>query len=52
LITKDGFEALKNELDHLWRVKRPDTTQKVTWAASLGDRSENADYQYNKKLLR
>ncbi|XPE40263.1 hypothetical protein ACNKHK_21925 [Shigella flexneri] len=24
---------------------------KVTWAASLGDRSENADYQYNKKRL-
>lgn len=27
-------------------------TKKVTWAASLGDRSENADYQYNKKRLR
>eukprot|EP00659_Diplonema_papillatum_P006711 gene6711-10267_t len=40
------------ELDYLWREKRPDTTRKVTWAASLGDRSENADYQYNKKLLR
>ena len=24
----------------------------MTWAASLGDRSENADYQYNKQLLR
>jgi transcription elongation factor GreB len=52
IITKEGFEALKKELDYLWREKRPDTTQKVTWAASLGDRSENADYQYNKKLLR
>ncbi len=52
LITQEGFEALKNELDYLWREKRPDVTQKVTWAASLGDRSENADYQYNKKLLR
>ena len=52
IITKEGYEALKQELDYLWRVKRPDTTQKVTWAASLGDRSENADYQYNKKLLR
>ncbi len=52
IITKEGNEALKQELDYLWRVKRPDTTQKVTWAASLGDRSENADYQYNKKLLR
>jgi len=45
LITKEGLEKLKAELDHLWRVERPDTTQKVSWAASLGDRSENADYQ-------
>ncbi|ARU54459.1 transcription elongation factor GreB [Oleiphilus messinensis] len=52
LITRQGFDALKNELDELWRVKRPDITRKVTWAASNGDRSENADYQYNKKLLR
>ena len=52
IITKDGHVALKKELDYLWREKRPDITQKVTWAASLGDRSENADYQYNKKLLR
>lgn len=52
LVTREGFEQLKAELDHLWREKRPDVTKKVTWAASLGDRSENADYQYNKKLLR
>ena len=43
---------MKAELDHLWRVERPETTQKVSWAASLGDRSENADYHYNKKRLR
>lgn len=52
IITRAGHEALKGELDHLWRVYRPEITQKVAWAASLGDRSENADYQYNKKLLR
>ena len=52
IITRGGYDALKAELDHLWRVYRPEITQKVTWAASLGDRSENADYQYNKKLLR
>ncbi|WP_447591647.1 transcription elongation factor GreB [Aquipseudomonas campi] len=52
IITREGHDALKAELDQLWRVTRPDVTQKVTWAASLGDRSENADYQYNKKLLR
>jgi len=52
LVTREGFNKLKDELDNLWRVERPETTRKVTWAASLGDRSENADYQYNKKKLR
>ncbi|MBF8691646.1 transcription elongation factor GreB [Pseudomonas fulva] len=52
LITEAGYQALKDELDWLWRDERPEITRKVTWAASLGDRSENADYQYNKKRLR
>lgn len=52
LITEEGLAKLKSELDDLWRIERPEVTQKVTWAASLGDRSENADYQYNKKRLR
>ena len=52
LITREGYDKLKNELDFLWREERPEVTKKVTWAASLGDRSENADYQYNKKRLR
>lgn len=52
LITPEGMKMLKDELDHIWRKKRPEVTKKVSWAASLGDRSENADYQYNKKLLR
>ena len=46
LITREGFNKLKAELDYLWREERPEVTKKVTWAASLGDRSENADYQY------
>ena len=50
-ITPQGYELLKKELDYLWLEKRPDVTAKVSWAASLGDRSENADYQYNKRLL-
>ncbi len=52
LITKAGMLRLKDELNQLWRIERPDVTKKVSWAASLGDRSENADYQYNKKRLR
>lgn len=51
-ITPEGMERLKDELNHLWRVERPETTRKVSWAASLGDRSENADYHYNKRRLR
>lgn len=47
LITREGYESLKEELDYLWRVERREVTAKMTWAASLGDRSENADYQYN-----
>lgn len=52
MITPEGLEKLKEELEHLWRVERVETTKKVSWAASLGDRSENADYHYNKKRLR
>lgn len=52
LLTPKGFTKLNQELDFLWRKERPEVTKKVTWAASLGDRSENADYQYNKKRLR
>lgn len=52
LITREGYEKLQKELDQLWRVERPEITKKVAWAASLGDRSENADYKYNKQLLR
>ena len=52
LITRSGHDKLVAELQQLWHVERPEITQKVNWAASLGDRSENADYQYNKQILR
>ncbi|TVZ39852.1 transcription elongation factor GreB [Alteromonadaceae bacterium 2753L.S.0a.02] len=52
LITREGYQKLEKELDYLWRAERPEVTKKVSWAASLGDRSENADYIYNKKRLR
>ena len=52
LITHEGFTKLNKELDYLWREYRPEITQKVTWAASLGDRSDNADYKENKRILR
>lgn len=51
LITRDGFERLKAELDELWRVKRPEIVRALAAAAAEGDRSENAEYTYRKKQL-
>jgi transcription elongation factor GreB len=51
-ITPGGLQRLKDELRFLLTRERPAVTQVVAWAASNGDRSENADYQYNKRRLR
>ena len=51
-ITPEGARRLKEELDHLWRVLRPQVTQAVSEAAAQGDRSENAEYIYGKRQLR
>src|SRR3989338_8103165 len=51
-ITPQGARRLREELDYLWRVKRPQVTQSVSEAAAQGDRSENAEYIYGKKQLR
>jgi len=51
-ITPGGARALRDELNYLWREKRPEVTEKVSAAAALGDRSENADYIYGKRQLR
>ena len=51
-ITPDGFRRLKAEYAELFGIERPKIVEVVSWAASLGDRSENADYLYGKKRLR
>lgn len=51
-ITPQGFAALRAEYEELFSVERPKIVDTVSWAASLGDRSENADYLYGKKRLR
>ena len=51
-ITPQGFAALRAEYEELFAVERPQIVETVSWAASLGDRSENADYLYGKKRLR
>lgn len=51
-ITPKGIEKLKAEYHELLNVERPKVVEVVAWAASNGDRSENADYQYGKRRLR
>ena len=51
-MTPEGFARLKAELKQLVEVERPEVVRTVAWAASLGDRSENADYIYGKRRLR
>ena len=51
-ITPAGFEKLRQEYTELLNVERPKVVEVVAWAASNGDRSENADYQYGKRRLR
>jgi transcription elongation factor GreB len=51
-ITPDGLKRIRQEYEELFGVERPKVVEVVSWAASLGDRSENADYLYGKKRLR
>jgi len=51
-ITPEGFARVRAEYDELFGIERPKMVEVVSWAASLGDRSENADYLYGKKRLR
>lgn len=51
-ITPAGFEKLKSEYSQLLHGERPKLVETIAWAASNGDRSENADYIYGKRRLR
>ena len=51
-MTPAGAAALRAEVKRLWEEERPKVVDIVSWAAALGDRSENADYQYGKRRLR
>ena len=51
LVTRAGLQALQEELDTLWRVRRPAVVKALSAAAAEGDRSENAEYQYRKREL-
>ncbi len=51
-ITPEGYTRMLTEVDHLVNIRRPEVTRAVSEAAAMGDRSENAEYIYGKKLLR
>lgn len=51
-VTPAGYRRLRDELAQLWEVERPKLVETIAWAASNGDRSENADYLYGKRRLR
>ena len=51
LITRAGHTRLRQELDALWRNRRPNVVKALAAAAAEGDRSENAEYRYRKKQL-
>jgi transcription elongation factor GreB len=51
-ITPEGLKRIRQEYDELFAIERPKLVETVSWAASLGDRSENADYIYGKRRLR
>jgi transcription elongation factor GreB len=51
-ITPGGYRKLQEEFRHLKSKERPEVVEVVAWAASNGDRSENADYHYGKRRLR
>jgi transcription elongation factor GreB len=51
-ITPQGLKRIRAEYDELFGIERPKVVEIVSWAASLGDRSENADYIYGKRRLR
>lgn len=48
-ITKEGFDKLKNKLDHLIHIERPMISKAIGEAIALGDLSENAEYTYSKE---
>jgi transcription elongation factor GreB len=51
-ISPKGHQKLLSELEELLKTERPQITSLIQWAASNGDRSENADYLYGKRRLR
>lgn len=51
-LTREGADRMREEYQRLFHEERPKLVETIAWAASNGDRSENADYIYGKRRLR
>lgn len=51
-ITRNGYNKLKEQLDNLINVERPQISKTIGEAIELGDLSENAEYHYSKERQR
>lgn len=51
-ISPEGHRKIVEEYNWLLKTERPRITAEVTYAASLGDRSDNAEYRFGKQRLR
>lgn len=49
ILTKDGYEKLKKELDHLENISREEIAERIKVAISFGDLSENSEYEDAKR---
>lgn len=49
LITEEGLEKLRSELQELLTVRRPEVINRIKGAKELGDLSENAEYSAAKE---
>jgi transcription elongation factor GreA len=49
-LTQEKYEELRKELDHLKTVRRREIAEQLEYARSLGDLSENAEYQEARDL--
>lgn len=50
LISQEKFEELKKELEHLHTTRRKEIAEQLEYARSLGDLSENAEYQEAREM--
>ena len=49
VLTQEGYDKLKEQLDYLKNVRRKEASERIKFARELGDLSENAEYDSAKE---